>query len=99
MKYFDMQQRLSLQAIGTFIYSGGEKANISFDSFEERENDAYSQLEKELINLCGKDNIIQVVNSIMSYVAVVEDNCFSLGMKAGAALYYQLMNHNFETDV
>ena len=98
MKYSDIKKRMSLQAISTFIYFGSDRTTIDLKGFDEREQKAFSQLEKGIIHLLGADKKDEIIKYIMDYADVIEENCFCLGMKVGASVHCQLTN-NLETDV
>ena len=98
MNYSDIKRRMSLQAIGTFIYFGDEKVKLNLKGFDEREREAFSKLEKGIFNLLEKEKSEELMKYIMEYTEAVEDNCFCLGMKVGASVHCQLTN-NLETDV
>ncbi|MBS5734757.1 MAG: hypothetical protein KHW87_08690 [Clostridiales bacterium] len=96
--YFSaMKRRLNLQTIGTYIRSGDTKTVVNNDSFQHRENEAYSKLKKMIAEKCGEetDNVIDQINS---YSCVIEEIYFNLGLKAGVILH-EKMTDNLETDI
>ena len=92
-----MKRRLNLQMIGAYIRAGDTKMIVNNDSFEQRESEAYSKLEKLIAENCGeeRDSIIDQINT---YSCVIEEIYFNLGMKAGVVLHNKLTD-NFETDI
>ncbi|WP_040195647.1 hypothetical protein [Candidatus Soleaferrea massiliensis] len=93
-----MTRRLNLQMIGSFIRDGSDKVSISYDSFNQREADAYSKLENRLTEKYGKKEADEIITHVNEYSFVVEEIYFSLGMKTGATLHCKLTD-NFETDI
>ena len=68
------------------------------NNFREREQNAYSVLERKIAELCGKENVEKLYSVIMDYIMIENEIQFSLGMKAGATLLCKLTD-NFETDI
>lgn len=96
--YFSsLKRRLNLQMIGAYIRAGDTKMIVNNDSFQQREREAYSKLEKIIVEKCGEetDNVIDQFNN---YASVIEEIYFNLGLKAGAILQCKLTD-NFETDI
>lgn len=95
--FSSMKRRLNLQMIGAYIRAGDTKMIVNNDSFEQRESEAYSKLEKLIAEKCGeeRDSIIDQINM---YSCVIEEIYFNLGMKAGVVLHNKLTD-NFETDI
>ncbi|MDO5783564.1 MAG: hypothetical protein Q4P20_00715 [Eubacteriales bacterium] len=96
--YSAMKQRLNLQSIGSFIREEGIKTEISRDSFELREKNAFSKLETWLTETYGKEETDSIIDYILDYMCVVQEIYFNLGMKAGTTLFCKLTD-NFETDI
>ncbi len=92
-----MQRRLNLQMLGSYIRDGSCKQFISCDSFRDRENRAYSRLEKWLTERYG-DAADEIMEEMFICTSVVEEIYFNLGMKSGVTLYSKLTG-NFETDI
>ena len=93
-----IKRRLNLQSIGTYIRDGDIRCCVSYDSFQERRDHAYSKLEQYLCEKYGKSEADEIITQVNGYSCVVEEISFSLGMKAGATLYSKLTD-NFETDI
>lgn len=93
-----MKRRLNLQSIGTYIRSGDIRACVNYDSFQERQTNAYTKLERYLTQKYGEDEADDIITQVDEYSCVTEEVSFSLGMKAGATLYSKLTD-NFETDI
>ena len=95
--FSSMKRRLNLQMIGAYIRAGDTKMIVNNDSFEQRESESYSKLEKLIAEKCGeeRDSIIDQINT---YSCVIEEIYFNLGMKAGVVLHNKLTD-NFETDI
>ena len=93
-----MKRRLNVQMIGNYIRDNGEKTYLSNDSFREREDKAYSELEKLLKDKYGETELSEIFTRLHVYTGVAEEIYFSLGMKAGAILQCKLTD-NFETDI
>ena len=96
--FIHMKNRINLQTIGTFIRRDGNKTQISFSNFEKREDSAFSQLNQQIIEICGAEKKEEILECIWQYSSTVEEIYFSLGMKAGATLQVKLLD-NFETDI
>lgn len=93
-----MKRRLNLQTIGAYIRDGIDICTISKTSFDQREEDAFSKLENFLTEKYNKDGTIEMISHLTTYMSVVQEVYFNLGMKAGATLQRQLTD-NFETDI
>ena len=96
--YSAIEKRLNLQTIGAFLRTGNGDIDVYFNNFREREQNAFSVLERKIVELCGKDNMEKIFDVIMDYKMITDEIQFSLGMKAGATLLCKLTD-NFETDV
>ena len=92
-----VKQRLSPQMIGAYILSGDAKTALSKNNFKEREEEAFSKLNKLIAEKCGED-AEKVIDQINEYSSVIEEIYFNLGLKAGAVLQCRLTD-NFETDI
>ena len=94
----NMKSRINLQTIGATIYEDSTPTQIDCSPFKERENRAYSEMEKALIEIMGTDKAVKLIEQIMIYADTKFQIKFSQGMKAGATLQLKLIN-NFENDV
>ncbi|MCI8364397.1 MAG: hypothetical protein HFG34_05550 [Eubacterium sp.] len=97
MNHFeDMLQRANLQNISDLFQMGCIKTELDSENLEEREDEAVKVLEQKLENLVSGSFYNEVVQTAMEYA---NDCCgiyFTVGMKAGAKVIFQLLNDSLK---
>ena len=92
-----IEDRLNLQTLSYFIYSGNKINRLNKNNFITREQFAYSLLERAVENICGHGISEQLENIIATYIYIQNQIHFDIGMKAGATLIVNL-TQNFDND-
>lgn len=91
-KFYSMLERANLQFVGEMIQMGSRKTRLDPKNLEERENEAVRTLEKRLENIIQEKDRGEVTDIAMEYANDCCEIYFTVGMKAGAKLMFQLLN-------
>lgn len=97
-RFSEIKNRLNLQSIGHYILENDNLLTVEQSNFEERQQNAEKNLERELHNRFEDETVEKLLAIIEEYSSINDDIYFSLGMKVGAKILLLLTN-NFETDI
>lgn len=93
-----MLRRVNLQNISDYFQTGCTKRNLDDNNLEEREDEAVQVLKQKLKNLLSESNYREMVDIAMEYANDCCEIYFTIGMKAGAKLMFQLLNDSLNDD-
>ena len=96
-RYSGIKQRLNLQSISNFIYSGSTLNYIDKNNYKVREQLAYNNLQKAINDICGDEHNEELEQIINEYFYTFDQIYFNMGMKSGATLIVNLTK-NFDND-
>jgi phosphoribosylformylglycinamidine (FGAM) synthase PurS component len=88
----EMLQRANLQNISNLLQIGCIKNELDNENLEKREDEAVKVLEQRLENLVSGSFYDEVVETAMKYANDCCEVYFTVGMKAGARVIFQLLN-------
>lgn len=95
-RFYKMLQRVNLQSISDMIQMGDRRAELNAKSMEEREDEAVRHLKHRLKDLVPEKNQGNVEDIAMEYANDCCEIYFTVGMKAGAKLMFQLLNDSLK---
>lgn len=95
-QFKEMLGRMNLQSIGSFIQIGGKLTELKDNNLEEREDQAVDILEQKLEKIVPEASYKKAVDIAMEYANDCSEIYFTLGMKAGAKLMFQLLNDSLD---
>lgn len=97
MNYFHtMLERVSLQNISSLFQTGCIQNELDGSSLEERENKAVRAMEERIKNLVPESCYRSVVDAALEYANDCCEIYFTVGMKAGAKLVFELLNDSLK---
>ena len=91
-----MLGRVNLQNVSTLFQTGCIQNEVDSGSLEERENIAVRILEHHLKKCVPESAYSEVVDIAMEYANVCSEIFFTVGMKAGAKLEFELLNDSLK---
>lgn len=91
-----MLERVNLQSISDMIQMGGGKKELYQNSLEEREDEAVRRLKERLEKIVPEKDRRDVIDIAMEYANDCCEVYFTVGMKAGAKLEFQLLNDSLK---
>lgn len=91
-----MLGRVNLQSISEMIQMGGGKTELYPGSLEEREDEAVRRLKERLEKIVPEKDRRDVIDIAMEYANDCCEVYFTVGMKAGAKLEFQLLNDSLK---
>lgn len=91
-----MLERVNLQSISDMIQMGGGKKELYQNSLEEREDEAVRRLKERLEKIVPEKDRREVIDIAMEYANDCCEVYFTVGMKAGAKLEFQLLNDSLK---
>lgn len=91
-KFYDMLERANLQFVGEMIQMGNRKTRLDPKNLEEREDEAVRHLKERLENTLQEKDRGKVTDIAMEYANDCCEIYFTVGMKVGAKLMFQLLN-------
>ena len=94
--FYQMLERANLQSVADMIQTGTRKVNLEEKNLEEREDEAVRRLKKRLGNILSEKEQREVTDIAMEYANDCCEIYFTVGMKAGAKLTYQLLNDSLK---
>lgn len=97
MNHFpDMMNRVSLQNISTYFQTGCIQKELDSNNLEEREDNAVRAMEERIKRLVPESCYRSVVDVALEYANNCCEIYFTVGMKAGAKLEFQLLNDSLK---
>lgn len=94
--FYKMLERVNIQMIADMIQMGNPKTNLYKNNLEEREDEAVRQLKKRLEEILSEKELGRVTDIAMEYANDCCEIYFTIGMKAGAKLLFQLLNDSLK---
>lgn len=94
--FYQMLERANLQSVADMIQTGSRKVNLEEKNLEEREDEAVRRLKKRLANILSEKERREVTDIAMEYANDCCEVYFTVGMKVGAKLVYQLLNDSLK---
>lgn len=94
--FYKMLERVNIQMIADMIQMGNPKTNLYKNNLEEREDEAVRQLKKRLEEILSEKELGRVTDIAMEYANDCCEIYFTIGMKAGAKLLFQLLSDNLK---
>lgn len=95
-KFCNMLHRVNLQSISDMIQIGDRKIELDPKNLEEREDEAVRRLKRRLEDFVPEKNQRNVTDIAMEYANDCCEIYFTVGMKAGAKLMFQLLNDSLK---
>lgn len=95
-KFYNMLHRVNLQSISEMIQTGDSKIELDPKNLEEREDEAVRSLKCRLEDFVPEKNQGNVTDIAMEYANDCCEIYFTVGMKAGAKLMFQLLNDSLK---
>lgn len=95
-RFSKMLERVNLQSISDMIQMGTVKNELYENSLEEREDEAVRRLEERLEKLVQGKVQRDITDTAMEYANDCCEIYFTVGMKAGAKLVFQLLNDSLK---
>lgn len=95
-KFGKMLDRVNLQSIGSYIQMGAAITEVDANNLEERENQAVRILKQRLTEKVPEVSCKSVMDIAMEYANDCSEIYFTLGMKAGAKIMFQLLNDSLK---
>lgn len=94
--FYQMLERANLQSVADMIQTGSRKVNLEEKNLEEREDEAVRRLKKRLGNILSEKERREATDIAMEYANDCCEIYFTVGMKAGAKLVFQLLNDSLK---
>lgn len=91
-----MLGRVKLQSVSILFQTGCIQNELDSSSLEERENKAVRNIEERLKKLVPESCYKSVVDAVMEYANDCCEIYFTVGMKAGAKLEFELLNDSLK---
>ena len=91
-----MLGRVNLQNVSTLFQTGCVQNELDSGSLEERENEAVRDMEERLKKLVPESCYRSVADAVMEYANNCCEIYFTVGMKAGAKLEFELLNDSLK---
>lgn len=91
-----MLGRVNLQNVSTLFQTGCIQNELESSNLEERENKAVRILEQHLKKCVPESAYSEAVDTAMEYANVCCEIFFTVGMKAGAKLEFELLNDSLK---
>ena len=95
-KFHKMMNRANLQNIGKFIQYEGTANVLDGVDFETREEKAVQNLKAKLKGNISDQEYVKIIDTVMEYANDCSEIYFSVGMKIGARLVFQLLNDSMK---
>ena len=95
-KFDKMLERANLQFVSDMIQMGTPKLNLSVKNLEEREDEAARQLKERLAKILSGKELGRAIDTAMEYANDCCEIYFTVGLKAGAKLLFQLLNDSLK---
>lgn len=95
-RFPDMMDRVALQNISIFFQTGCIQKELDSNNLEEREDKAVRALEERLKKLVPESCYRSVVDAALEYASDCCEIYFTVGMKAGAKLEFELLNDSLK---
>ncbi len=95
-KFDKMLERANLQFVSDMIQMGTPKLNLSVKNLEEREDEAARQLKERLEKILSGKELGRAIDTAMEYANDCCEIYFTVGLKAGAKLLFQLLNDSLK---
>lgn len=93
---YKMLERVNLQNVSSFFQTGCIQNELDGKSLEERENEAVRILEQHLEECVPESSYREAVDTAMEYANDCCEVYFTVGMKAGAKLLFQMLNDSLK---
>lgn len=91
-RFLTMLERVNLQNLSSFFQTGSVQIRLDSDSLEERESKVARGLEERMKKLVPESCCGNAVDAAMEYANDCCELYFTVGMKAGAKLMFELLN-------
>ena len=95
-KFHKMINRANLQSIGKFIQYEGTANILDGADFEAREEKAVQNLKAKLKGIISEQEYRKIIDTVMEYTNDCSEIYFSVGMKVGARIVFQLLNDSMK---
>lgn len=95
-RFLNMLERVTLQNVSNFFQTGSVQIRLDSNSLEERENEAARLLNERMKKLVPESCCGDAVDAAMEYANDCCELYFTVGMKAGAKLMFQLLNDSLK---
>lgn len=95
-RFHKMLERVNIQMIADMIQMGNPKAELYKNNLEEREDEAVRQLKKRLEEFLSGKELGRATDIAMEYANDCCEIYFTIGMKAGTKLLFQLLNDSLK---
>ena len=91
-----MLERANLQTLAFYIQIGMPPENLNGNDLEKREDQAAADLERRLRETVSGSDCQKAYDATMEYANDCSEIYFTVGMKAGAKLMFQLLNDSLK---
>ena len=91
-----MLERANIQMVADMIQMGAPKLNLDVKNLEEREDEAARQLKERLEKILSGKELGRAIDTAMEYANDFCEIYFTVGLKAGAKLLFQLLNDSLK---
>lgn len=95
-RFLKMLERVNLQNLSGFFQTGSVQIRLDSSSLEERENEAARRLSERMKKLLPESCCGNAVDAAMEYANDCCELYFTVGMKAGAKLMFELLNDSLK---